>query len=383
MRRIEWFSTHRAIIPRLIDIQAGAIAGLAGGVAMMVAGLLLSLASGQSIWLPLRCIAALVLGTAAMAETSFRLAPIAVGMAIHLLASGTFGIIFRLVYRRIAQPSLRCGVSICLGLAYGLLLWLIAFVCVVLWLDAALAEIDRLAFFLQHVVYGGVLGLICPSKADRVNEAWPVALRGPHRNEAIADLRAILVRRLRAMLADCVRGDIDALVEDVAQEALLQILHSLDTFRGESRFTTWAHTIAAHLARGELRRRRWRDVSLQHMLAPGDDRPGAALVLVTAGPAADHRPQHACVGQVTERPSARCYTAFTSTSAPPSLGLKLWDTMGVGQESERGYLTTRMRQSEGVGFRARRSVSKITEWHGVVCYKGSRDPHSRLATRRA
>jgi RNA polymerase sigma-70 factor (ECF subfamily) len=284
MQRAERLAMRRIRIPHLAGVPAGAMAGLAGGLAMLVAGLLLSLANGQSIWLPLRCIAALVLGAAAMAESGFRLAPLAVGTVIHLLTAVMFGILFRLAYQRIGHPPTRAGVPLLLGFAYGLLLWLIAIVCIVPRLDTWLAEIAPLTFFLQHLVYGGVLGLICPPKADRVNEAWPVALRGPQRNEAIADLRAILVRRLRAMLADRVRGDIDALIEDVAQEALLQILHSLDTFRGESRFTTWAHTIAAHLARSELRRRRWRDVSLQHVLAQGDDRSGAALLLATAGP---------------------------------------------------------------------------------------------------
>lgn len=32
--------------------------------------------------------------------------------------------------------------------------------------------------------------------------------------------------------------------EDFAQEALLKILDGLDTFRGGSRFTTWAHAVA-------------------------------------------------------------------------------------------------------------------------------------------
>jgi RNA polymerase sigma-70 factor, ECF subfamily len=284
MRRIERLTTGRTFIPRLTDVQAGAIAGLIGGLAMLIAGLLLSLASGQSIWLPLRCIAALVLGAAAMANTGSSLAPVAIGAAIHLLTALVFSILFRLVCQWIGHPPTRAGVPLLVGLAYGLLLWLIAIVCIVPRLDTWLAEIAPLSFFLQHLVYGGVLGLICPPKADHVNDAWLVALRGPQRNEAIADLRAILVRRLRTTLADRVPGDSDALAEDVAQEALLQILHSLGTFRGESRFTTWAHTIAAHLARSELRRRRWRDVSLQQMPAPGDDRPGAALVLATAGP---------------------------------------------------------------------------------------------------
>src|SRR5262249_32161191 len=284
MQRAERLATRPTHIPHVTGVPAGAIAGLAGGLAMLVAGLLLSLASGQSIWLPLRCIAALVLGAAAMADSGLHLAPVAVGTAIHLLTAVVFGILFRLVCQRIGHPPTRAGVPLLLGLAYGLLLWLIAIVCIVPRLDTWLAEIAPLTFFLQHLVYGGVLGLTCSPNAERGNAAWLVALRGPQRDHALADLRAILVRRLRATLADRVRGDSDALAEDVAQEALLRILHSLDTFRGESRFTTWAHTIAAHLARSELRRRRWQDVSLQHVLAPGDDRPGAALLLATAGP---------------------------------------------------------------------------------------------------
>lgn len=266
MQRTDRFSSHRALIPRPTDVQVGAIAGLAGGVAMMLAGLLLSLVSGQSIWLPLRCIAALVLGAAAMADSGLHLAPVAVGTAIHLLTAVVFGILFRLVCQRIGHPPTRAGVPLLLGLAYGLLLWLIAIVCIVPRLDTWLAEIAPLTFFLQHLVYGGVLGLTCSPNAERGNAAWLVALRGPQRDHALAELRTILVRRLRTTLADRVPGDSDALIEDVAQEALLQILRSLDTYRGESRFTTWAQTIATRVALSELRRRRWRDVPLQSLL---------------------------------------------------------------------------------------------------------------------
>ena len=45
------------------------------------------------------------------------------------------------------------------------------------------------------------------------------------------------------------------------------IVSNLDSFRGESRFTTWAKKIAMNVALTELKRRRWRDVSLQDLLA--------------------------------------------------------------------------------------------------------------------
>lgn len=97
----------------------------------------------------------------------------------------------------------------------------------------------------------------------RTNTDWLQALRQPSSPEALEELRDILLRGLRAALAGRVNGDLDALAEDFAQEALLKILASLETFRGESRFTTWAQRIAIHIAFSELRRRRWKDVPLQ------------------------------------------------------------------------------------------------------------------------
>ncbi len=101
---------------------------------------------------------------------------------------------------------------------------------------------------------------------DRTNEEWLEDLRGPHRDEALAELRAILTHGLRHALSSRSRVR-DEDIEDFVQEALLRILNALDTFRGESRFTTWAHKIAVRVAFTELRRRRWQDVSLDALLA--------------------------------------------------------------------------------------------------------------------
>ncbi len=60
-------------------------------------------------------------------------------------------------------------------------------------------------------------------------------------------MRAILVRGLQAVLAQRVPARAGVLAEDFAQEALVKILESLDTFRSESRFTTWAQKIAVRI----------------------------------------------------------------------------------------------------------------------------------------
>ena len=123
------------------------------------------------------------------------------------------------------------------------------------------------------------------------NEAWLEALRGPGRDEALQQLRAILVRGLQAVLAQRVPGRAEALAEDFAQEALLKILESLDTFRSESRFTTWAQKIAVRIAFTELRRKRWQDVSLESMTEHVELAPALAID-DTASPA-QQAEQHA------------------------------------------------------------------------------------------
>jgi RNA polymerase sigma-70 factor (ECF subfamily) len=111
-------------------------------------------------------------------------------------------------------------------------------------------------------------------KTDRSNEEWLLALRvaGTARDAALADLRAILLAGLRQALRGWVRTsgrEFAALAEDFAQEALLLVLKHLDTFRGQSRFTSWAHKIAVRVALTELRRRHWQDVSLDSLMQSG------------------------------------------------------------------------------------------------------------------
>ncbi len=119
---------------------------------------------------------------------------------------------------------------------------------------------------------------------QRTNEEWLAALRGSGREAALIDLREILVRGLAYVLIDRPNlqpGDL----EDFAQEALLRILDRLDSFRGESQFTTWAHKIAIRVAFTELRRLHWRDVSLDAAMEAGaSDFVPEALVDARADP---------------------------------------------------------------------------------------------------
>jgi RNA polymerase sigma-70 factor, ECF subfamily len=57
--------------------------------------------------------------------------------------------------------------------------------------------------------------------------------------------------------------DIEDLVVQSADDALLAIRRKLHTYRGESRFTTWAYKFALYEAAAKTRRRAWRDRELQ------------------------------------------------------------------------------------------------------------------------
>ena len=119
---------------------------------------------------------------------------------------------------------------------------------------------------------------------DRTNQEWLAELQGPEHDEALADLRAFLVRGLGYALASY--RDVDeAHIEDFVQDALLRIMNALDTFRGESKFTTWAQKIAVRVAFTEMRRSRWKDVSLDDIVdSQGIDFVPDMLVDTLAGP---------------------------------------------------------------------------------------------------
>ena len=106
---------------------------------------------------------------------------------------------------------------------------------------------------------------------ELTNDDWIAALStpGPEQDRALGHLRSRLLQGLGYALGSRPGLD-DAALEDFAQDAILKVLAALDTFRGESQFTTWAQKIAVRVAYTELRRHRWRDVSLDEMTETGD-----------------------------------------------------------------------------------------------------------------
>ena len=107
--------------------------------------------------------------------------------------------------------------------------------------------------------------------STRTNEQWLSDLQqdGQAREAALEDLRAVVINGLPYALSRWISPSdphFQFLVEEVTQETLLRTLDRMHTFEGRSQFTTWVHKIAIRIALSELRRKRWRDSSLDEMV---------------------------------------------------------------------------------------------------------------------
>ncbi len=118
--------------------------------------------------------------------------------------------------------------------------------------------------------------------STRTNQEWVEHLSsdGPEQDQAIQDLRTRLQRSLyhylrtdRSDLRDRNNDQIEQMAQDFAQDAILKVLDNLHTFRGESKFTTWATKITTRVAISELRRARYKDYSLEHITIGGETLP--------------------------------------------------------------------------------------------------------------
>ena len=104
-------------------------------------------------------------------------------------------------------------------------------------------------------------------------QAWLQALQGPPaiRHAAIAELHTLLLRgahhelaRRRHTLTHIPGDELGDLATQAADDALVAILAKLHTFRGASRFTTWAYKFVLLEAGVKARRRAWhgREIAL-------------------------------------------------------------------------------------------------------------------------
>src|SRR3954462_12246716 len=124
-----------------------------------------------------------------------------------------------------------------------------------------------------------------------VTETWVEDLQdfGPRREAAVERLHELLLGAARkevwrrAAFTPSLRGEaLDDIARQSADDALVAVLGKLDSYRGLSRFTTWAYKFAVLEAAVAMRRRAWqgREVVL-------DAEDWSLVAAPTASPAAD------------------------------------------------------------------------------------------------
>jgi hypothetical protein len=123
---------------------AGFGAGLAMALVLIVAGLL----SGRSL--------SMVMSQFAGGDQASPLT----GALTHLAVAGVYGALFGVLHCWLWQRWLPRRFTWLVGLAYGLLLWLIAYTVLRAGIDAPMHAIPTLNLALAHLIYGLSLGLI-------------------------------------------------------------------------------------------------------------------------------------------------------------------------------------------------------------------------------
>jgi RNA polymerase sigma-70 factor (ECF subfamily) len=122
---------------------------------------------------------------------------------------------------------------------------------------------------------------------DADSHTWLRDLRaqGPAHDDAVARLHTLLLRAARFETGrrktshPHLRGDLDDIAQEAADDALLAVLARLDDFRGLSRFTTWAYKFALYQASVKVRRRAW-----QGREVPVEDEAWGVLASAAAEP---------------------------------------------------------------------------------------------------
>jgi len=102
-----------------------------------------------------------------------------------------------------------------------------------------------------------------PAGIDAESIGWLRALSsaGRERGDAVERLHALLLRACRSEIARRCQASGDArddLAMQAADDAMMAVIRKLPTFRGESRFTTWAYKFALLEAGVMVRRHAWK-----------------------------------------------------------------------------------------------------------------------------
>ena len=106
-----------------------------------------------------------------------------------------------------------------------------------------------------------------PDRLDPESRAWVQGLRRPgaERDVAVERLHELLLRgahseaaRRRHLYPEIAGAELDDMCRQAADDAVVAVTRKLDSYRGASRFTTWAYGFVVLEVSVKLRRHAWR-----------------------------------------------------------------------------------------------------------------------------
>jgi len=140
---------------------------------------------------------------------------------------------------------------------------------------------------------GGLPNPSASATTDADSKQWVEQLRPAHprHEQAAAKLHDVLLRvafhelrRRRGQLGSVTGPEFDDLAQQAANDALMNILATLDGFRGLSRFTTWAYKFVMFEVSRKVARHAWRrqpptpeELAWEHLPDSLASRPGERL----------------------------------------------------------------------------------------------------------
>jgi len=125
----------------------------------------------------------------------------------------------------------------------------------------------------------------CDSKCERPRESGLQAariIRRAQRGDAAAfeSIYRMYSRRVYSLCLHMIGNPAEA--EDLSQEAFLRVFRKIQTFRGESAFSTWLHRLATNVVLMHLRKKKFTAISLDE--TPRSNEEGAPVGNEVGGP---------------------------------------------------------------------------------------------------
>ena len=108
-----------------------------------------------------------------------------------------------------------------------------------------------------------------PLKPDAASLKEAILLAQQGDAAAFETIYKLHSRRVYALCLRMIGDPVEA--EDLTQEAFLQLFRKIQTFRGESAFSSWLHRLTANIVLMRFRKKKPVSISLEEMIRPDDE----------------------------------------------------------------------------------------------------------------